>query len=209
MKMLMKMMLVIGLAGGLAACALGGKPAVMVEHYALEYAPPALSGLTPIDQVIGVDRFSVAQIFNHVKMIYRQKPSLYNEYAYHRWRANPGDMIGDSLLRDLRAAGVFKSVFSYRDMENAAFVLKGGVGEFYESDEASGRKAILSVQITLMDTTQKELTRQILFQKNYRHEEPLTELTVQGLARAMSGAAEKLSGRIVLDVYDAMRNGKP
>ena len=209
MKTLMKIFFALWLAAGLTACAGGGKPAVMVEYYALEYTTPSLQGLSPIDQVIGVQRFSVAQIFNHVKMIYRQKPSLYNEYSYHRWRANPGDMIGDSLLRDLRAAGVFKSVFSYRDMQDTSFLLKGGIGEFYESDEADGRKAILSVHITLMDASQKELTKQIVFQKTYRYEEPLTEQTVQGLARAMSRAAEKFSGQVVLDVHEALKNTKP
>ncbi len=208
MTTLMKSLFMVGIALTLIACSFGGKPSVMVEQYALEYPPPATQNLNPIDQVIGIDRFSVAQIFNHVKMIYRQKPTQYNDYAYHRWRANPGDMVGDSLLRDLRAAGVFKSVFSWREMENTPFILKGGVGEFYESDEPAGRKAILSVHITLMDTTQKELTKQIIFQKNYRYEEPLTEQTVQGSARAMSMAVEKVSRQVIADVYEAMKDKK-
>jgi len=208
MKQLMKILLVVWIAGGLTACALGGKPVVMVEHYALEYPPPAIRNVIPIDCVIGIDRFSVSQIFNNVKIIYRQKPTLYNDYAYHRWRANPGDMVGDSLLRDLRAAGVFKSVFSWRDMGNTPFILKGGVGEFYESDETDGRNAILSVHITLMDTTQKELTQQIIFQKNYRCAEPVAEKTVPGFARAMSIAVERLSGQVIADVHEAIKNIK-
>jgi ABC-type uncharacterized transport system auxiliary subunit len=208
MTTLMKSLFMVGIALTLIACSFGGKPSVMVEHYALEYPPPAMQNLSPIDRVIGIDRFSVSQIFNNVKMIYRQKPTLYNDYAYHRWRANPGDMVGDSLLRDLRAAGVFKSVFSLREMENTPFILKGGVGEFYESEEADGRKAILSVHITLMDTTQKELTKQIIFQKNYRYEEPLTEQTVQGSAQAMSRAVERVSGQVIADVYEAIKNTK-
>ncbi len=208
MTALMKSLFVVGIALTLAACSLGGKPSVMVEQYALEYPPPTIQGLSPIDAVIRLERFSVAQIFNNVKMIYRQRPYQYNDYAYHRWRANPGDMVGDSLLRDLRAVGVFKSVFSYRDPENASLLLKGGVGEFYESDEKDGRKAILSVYITLMDTTQKELTKQIIFQKYYRCEEALTEQTVQGFARAMSKAAEKLSRQIITDIYTAVKSRK-
>lgn len=208
MNTLIKYFFMVPIIISLVACSLGGKPAVMVEQYALEYPPPTMQNMSPIDAVIRLERFSVAQIFNHVKMIYRQKPYQYNDYAYHRWRANPGDMVGDSMLRDLRAAGIFKSVFSYRDLENVSLLLKGGVGEFYESDEKDGRKAILSVHITLMDTTQKELTKQIIFQKNYRYEEPVTEQTVQGLARAMSRAAEKLSGQVITDVHEAMKNRK-
>lgn len=208
MTTLMKSLFMVGIALTLIACSLGGKPSVMVEQYALEYPPPTTQSLSPTDEVIRLERFSVAQIFNHVKMVYRQKPYQYNDYAYHRWRANPGDMLGDNLLRDLRAAGIFKSVFSYRDMENASLLLKGGVGEFYESDEKDGRKAILSVHITLMDTTSRELTKQIIFQKGYRYEEPVTEKTVRGFVQAMSMAADKLSGQVITDIREAIRNRK-
>jgi cholesterol transport system auxiliary component len=207
MNTLKKYFIIPSLILGLFACSFGGKPAVMVEQYALEYPPPALQAMRPVDKVIRLERFSVAQVFNHVRMVYRQKPAHYNDYAYHRWRANPGDMVGDSLLRDLRAAGIFKSVFSWRDMENTPLVLKGGVGEFYESDQADGRKAILSVHVTLMDTTSSELTKQIVFQKNYRYEEPLTEKTVQGFVLAMSRAVEKLSGEIMADICEATGSG--
>jgi cholesterol transport system auxiliary component len=208
MTALMKSLFIVGIAWTLVACSLGGKPAVMVEQYALEYPPSAIKNLSPIDTVVRLDRFSVAQIFNQGKMVYRQKPTHYNDYAYHRWRANPGDMVGDSLLRDLRAAGIFKSVLSYRDMENSPLILKGSVGEFYESDEKDDRKAILSVYITLMDTTQKELTKQIIFQKDYHYQKPVPEQTVQGFAQAMSRAAEKFSGQVITDIYEAIKHGK-
>jgi ABC-type uncharacterized transport system auxiliary subunit len=90
-------------------------------------------------------------------------------------------------------------------MENTPFILKGGVGEFYESDEKDGRKAILSVHITLIDTTSGELAKQIIFQKNYRYEEPVTEKTVQGFAQAMSRAVEKLSGQVITDIREAIK----
>lgn len=208
MKTLMKYLFMVSMILSLVACSFGGKPSVMVEQYALEYPPPSVQSLNPMDEVIRLERFSVAQIFNHVKMVYRQKPTHYNDYAYHRWRANPGDMVGDSLLRDLRAAGIFKSVFSYRDMGNTPLILKGGVGEFYESDEKDGRKAILSVHIAVIDTTSRELTKQIIFQKNYRYEEPVTEKTVQGFAQAMSRAVEKLSGQVITDIREAIKNRK-
>lgn len=208
MNTLTKYFIIASIVLSLATCSFGGKPSVMVEQYALEYPPPTIRKLSPTGEIIRLERFSVAQIFNHVKMVYRQKPTHYNEYAYHRWRANPGDMVGDSFLRDLRAAGIFKSVFSYRDMENAPFVLKGDVSEFYESDENGGRVAILSIHITLMDTTSRDLTKQIIFQRNYGCKEPVVQKTVQGFAQAMSRAAEKVSGQVIGDLRDAIKNRK-
>lgn len=208
MTRLMKYLFMVGITCGLMACTFGGKPSVMVEQYALEYPSPSVQNIDRVDKIIRIERFSVSQVFNHVKMIYRQKPYSYDDYTYHRWRANPGDMVGDGLLRDLRAAGLFKSVFSYRDMESPDLLLRGGVGEFYESDGKDGRKAILSVNITLMDRSQAVLAKQIIFQKNYRYEETVPEQTVQGFAQGMSRAVEKFSGQVMADVYEAVKNRK-
>ena len=208
MTMRIKYLFMVGIACCLIACTFGGKAAVMVEQYALEYPAPPMQNIGRIDRIIRIERFTVSQIYNNLKMVYRQKPYNYDDYTYRRWRAIPGDMVGDELLRDLRATGIFKSVFSYWDVENTDLLLKGGVGEFYESDEKEGRKAILSVNITLMDRTQKELGKQIIYQRNYRYEEPITEQTVQGFARGMSRAVEKLSGQVIADIYEAVKNIK-
>lgn len=209
MKTSMKSALTALTAVLLLGCALGGgKPAVMIAHYAIEYAPPAPRGLAPADAAIRVDRFSVAQIFNSVKIVYRAKPFNFDDYAYHRWRANPGDMVGDFLLRDLRNSGLFRSVFSYRDMENDPLVLKGEVGEFLEADEGDSRKAVLSVHLTLMDLSARDAWGRVIFQRNYRFEEPVAENTVPGFVRAMSRAMEKLSEQAVGDVYQAVKGKK-
>ncbi len=205
MKTVMKTMIAVLTAALLAGCALGGgKPAVRIEQYALEYAPPVQRDRVPAGAAIRVDRFSVAQIFNSAKIVYRAKPYSFDDYAYHRWRANPGDMIGDSLLRDLRHSGLFRSVFSYRDMENIPLVLKGGVGEFFESDEGDGRRAVLSMHLMLVDLSAREPGDRVVFQKNYRYEEPVAEKTVPGFVRAMSRAVEKLSEQAVGDLHQAV-----
>jgi cholesterol transport system auxiliary component len=209
MTTLMKYVLMASMTVFLLSCAFGGgKPAIMLEQYALEYPPPSLPDLNRIEEVIRVERFSVAQIFNNAKIVYREKSYNYDDYTYHRWRANPGDMVSDYLLRDLRQSGLFKSVFSYRDLDDIPLVLKGGVGEFFEADEKGGRKAILSVDLTLMDLSQKDTVSRVIFQKNYRFEESVVEQTVPGFVQAMSKAMEKLSRQAIGDVYSAIKNTK-
>jgi uncharacterized lipoprotein YmbA len=83
MKILIKYFSIVSIVLSLVACSFGGKPSVMVEQYALEYPPPSVQSISPMDEVIRLERFSVAQVFNHVKMVYRQKPTQYNDYAYH------------------------------------------------------------------------------------------------------------------------------
>ena len=113
-------------------------------------------------------------------------------------------MIGDCLLRDLRHSGLFRSVFSYRDMEEIPLVLKGGVGEFFEAEEGDGRRAVLAVHLMLVDLSAREPGGRVVFQKNYRFAEPVTEKTVPGFVRAMSRAMDKLSAQAVGDVHKAV-----
>lgn len=54
-----------------------------------------------------------------------------------------------------------------------------------------------------LDTTQEEITKRVLFQKNYRTAESLIDKTPNGLVEAMSRAMQKLSGTIISDVHQA------
>jgi hypothetical protein len=80
------------------------------------------------------------------------------------------------------------------------------VAEFQEIDASDGWKASLGLTVTLLDTTQEELPRRVVFQRNYQVQEPLPEKTPQGLAQGMSRAMEQVSARIINDTYEAARN---
>ena len=195
------------LAALLIACFSGcGKPPMLVNQYILEYPAPAVGGKAKLPAAVKVDLFSVAQTFNTYAMIYQPRPFQSQTYNYSRWRANPGYLVTDYLIRDLREAGLFKAVFGPDSSGEHRFKLEGGVAEFQEVDAADGWKASLALTVTLLDTTQQELPQRVVFQKNYRVLEPLPEKTPQGLAQGMSRAMEQVSARIINDTYEAARN---
>ena len=189
----------------LLACLAGGcgKPPNLVHKYILEYPPPKLSGAPKIGEVIKVELFSVAQAFNSPAMVYQPHPFKSETYTYHRWRVNPGNLVTDYLLRDLRSSGVFKAVLSGSSSGKSRFVLEGGVEEIQEIDAPEGWNAALALNITLLDLNRQEVSDRVLFQKNYRALEPITEKTPAGLARGVSQAMEKLSGQIIADICRA------
>lgn len=190
----------------LAACIGGRQPAPMVEQYTLEYSTPRVEGLSRVDEMIKVERFSVARNFNSPAMVYRPEPFKLDVYNYHRWRVNPGDMVTDYLLRDLRNAGLFQGVLSYADAGDARFLLQGSVEEFLEVDDEDGWKATLSLNVILFDMAQREVTKRVVFQKSYRAAEPFEDQTPEGLALGMSRAMASASGRLIKDIYNAVRN---
>jgi ABC-type uncharacterized transport system auxiliary subunit len=159
----------------------------------------------PLNANLKVERFAVAQAYNTTSMIYQAQAFKSEAYKYHRWRVNPGYLVTDYLVRDLRAGGLFKAVFTYESSEKTRFVLEGGVEDFQESDNPDGWKAALALVVTLIDTSQEGVPQKVVFQKSYRVTEPMVTQTPQGLAESMSRAMEQASARIISDVYDAAR----
>jgi ABC-type uncharacterized transport system auxiliary subunit len=191
----------------LVACLSGcGKPPMLVNQYILEYPAPVTGGKAKLPAAVKVELFSVAQTFNTNAMIYQPRPFQSQSYNYSRWRANPGYLATDYLIRDFRESGLFKAVFGPDSSGEHRFKLEGGVAEFQEVDAADGWTASLALTVTLLDTTQAELPQRVVFQKNYRIQEPLPEKTPQGLAQGMSRAMEQLSARIIHDTYEAARD---
>jgi len=197
----------LAICGGLVSLALlltcCGKPPVTVYKHLLEYSSPESTAHSPVPEGLKVDLFSVAQAFNSPDMVYRPSSYQTGTYHYHRWFVNPGQLVTDFLLRDFRHSGLFKGIFPYDSTVKTRFQLEGAVEEFQEVDAGDAWSAVLALNITLLDTTKEEITEKVLFQKNYRAVEPLTEQTPQGLAAAMSRAMQQLSGTIISDVYQA------
>lgn len=181
------------------------KTSPMIENFALEYPSPSFAGLSALDRAVKVERFSSAKAYSTVSMVYRPEPYKLDVYGSNRWMTNPGDMVSDYLLRDLRSSGLFRGVFSYRDFEDARFVLQGGVEEFLESDDGERRSAVLTLTVALSDISQPSFPGRLVFQKRYSFSEPMTDRTPDGLAAAMSKGMAKASERIIGDVYQALK----
>ena len=187
-----------------AGCFSRSKPAYLIEQYTVDYPAPAASGLSILDVPVKVERFSVSQSFNSQAMVYRPQPFTLSTYNYSRWRVSPADMVTDYLLRDLRSAAVFRAVYSYHDLEKGRFIIEGGVEEFLESADKPGLSTILSVSVSLLDTKRKEIAERLLFQKNYRFQEPIGEHSPEEFAKGMSLNMSRFSERLTKDVYEAI-----
>ncbi len=141
----------LGIAIWTSGCSLGEKRTQGVRQYILEYPPPTAEGLVQTKDLIKVERFSVAQAFNTTAMLYRDIPFTLNSDPYNRWKVNPGEMVSDYLIRDLRRMNLFRAVYSYHDLVETRYVLQGHVEDFLEMDEIRSAKAVLGMNVTLLD----------------------------------------------------------
>ena len=181
------------------------QPRNKIEYYTLEYETPKIAGLKPLPIMIRMERFSVAPSYNSNQIIYRDRSFKRDAYSYHRWRANPGDLVAHNLSRDIRRSGLFKAVLPHDSRSVSSHVMEGMVDEFFEWDTEEAWKAILSVSITLMKENEPDVSKRIIFQKGYRAIEVCEQKNPMSLAGAMSRAMSVISMEIIKDIYDHLK----
>lgn len=187
------------------ACVTTKQPRNKIDFYTLEYEPPSAVGLSPLPVVIRVERFSVAPTYNTNRIIYRDNSFKRNTYTYHKWRANPGDLITYFLSRDLKLSGLFRAVLTYDSGFPCSHMVEGSVDEFYEWDSGGNWKAVLGVSITLMAENEPDISKRVLFQKTYRATKMCPRKNPAALAESMSMAMSEVSSEIIRDINDCLK----
>jgi cholesterol transport system auxiliary component len=193
----------------LAACLDLKQPRSKIEYYTLEYDPPVPDHHPPLSEPIRVNQFTVSPIYNTNRIIYREGLFKREAYVYHKWRANPANVVTYLLRRDLQQSGLFEAVVSRDSRLPSAYVLEGSVDEFLEWNKKSGWEAYLSLSITLMRENEPDINNKILFQKNYFSTKPCRQKNPGALAESMSLAMSEISAQIMLDIYTSILSTGP
>ena len=185
-------------AAMLTSCFGRAKAPYVMEQYTLDYAlPKASAEQRAVQELITVERFVVAPQFNSTSMMIRTGQYRFDTYDYSRWYVNPADMITGFVLRDITRSGMFKGTYSYYDSELSRYTLDGYIDEFGETTDG---KAIVSIRVTLLDTSQQSPVGQMIFQKQYVHSAPIGNRSANGLAAALSDAMKDVSARLIADI---------
>ena len=173
-----------------------------ITYYTLEYDSPAFPGKEQLPCIIKLEGFSASPIYNTTSIIYRKGAFERDAYAYYKWSVNPADIVTYLIGRDLKKSGLFKGVLlpGERNRE-IAFRLEGIVNEFYELDESKEWSGVLSLSITLTPQGKAKASGMDIFQKTYSVTERCENKNPAALAKALSGAMEKVSRRIIDDIY--------
>ncbi len=189
----------------ITGCATSGKPQHNVEHYLLNYPAPSFNKLEKIATSVKFNRFSIAAAYNSTNMIFRNDAYSLDSFNYSRWAVNPADMIGDSLLSDMRGSGLFRAVFSRYETDEGRFIISGGIEEFYLRMDKNPKTARIGIVISMQDSREKETGKRMMFQKKYVREEPLQDSSPRGYCQAASQAMQVISREIIGDIYAAVK----
>ena len=132
MKSLVKMS-VYALTLLIASCGGGAR---RPHYYALEI-PPApdrtLSG-PRFPGTVAVCRFETPSYLRQGRIVYRETPEEVGFYDYHRWAAEPADVVTTAMIDALRSSRLFSFVKRYDGRNQQDYLLVGRIERLEEID---------------------------------------------------------------------------
>lgn len=184
------------------------QPNPQVQYYTLEYetAPAAVPARPAIAAVLMVDRLEVAPAYTGNRIIYRDREFRQNAYAYHKWRAAPGELVSHYLVRDLGRSGLFTAVLPSAGGTLKTHVLHGTLEDFLEWDTADSCEARLTLNLTLEKLSETAIASRIIFQERFEARTACRRKEPEAVARALSEAMADISGQVIRKIHSSLKN---
>ena len=206
---------ILAITGAAMALFLGGcsgffaKP-TETQFYVLDYVPtppPDRLAKGPYPFVLRMRDPSITEAYRRSQIVYRQSANQMQFYSYHLWAVDPDRMIGDLLLKHLKAAQLFDNVT--RSVENYIpdFFLSCDIQAIEEYDAKEQWYAHLALEYQLEDAK----TNQIIWKKVFDLRKTVAQQEPVFVIRELSYLLETINERLVkeLDVILDERKHRP
>jgi ABC-type uncharacterized transport system auxiliary subunit len=163
-----------------------------------DLAPAANPNPVPITLLIG--RLTGPALYREDQIVYSSGGESMGTYEYQRWSEPPTEMIAEVLLRQFRASGRYRGVYTLRSDIRGDYLLHG---RLYDFKEVSGGSIVARVTMELELRNIKTGTS--VWTHFYMHDEPVGGKDVGAVVAALDknvqqGVAEFRSS---LDQYFA------
>lgn len=145
------MMLTLMLLAALVGCGKVRYPA----YYTLNLpAPPDPPAPESVRTRIAVREFQSPNYLRQGPIVYRTAPEEIGFYEFHRWAADPRQLVTGAVIDHLRASGQFALVSMYSGRPDHEYVFSGKLEKLEEVDYPAGVKVevAISAQIASVKT---------------------------------------------------------
>jgi len=142
-------------------------------------SPSAQQGAaTGVSLVIGP--MVATHLYKEDRIVYSSGGEELGTYEYQRWAEPPSEMISEVVLRQLRASGHYKSVYSQRSDIHGDYLLRGRLYDFKEVSTGT-TVARVTGEWELKDLK----TGAVVLTHYFTHDEPVTSKDVPAVVAAL------------------------
>lgn len=176
------------IAGSLAGCG-ATRP---MQYYQLtvpadvHHAEANASGIS-----LALGPLAASHLYREDRIVFSSGPQQMGTYEFQRWTEPPAEMIEEVLLRELRASGRYREVFTQRSASHADYVLRG---RLYDFKEVSGSplQARVTVEFELKDMK----SGTTVWSHYYNHDEPVSGKDVPAMVAALDHNVQRGVGEV-------------
>jgi ABC-type uncharacterized transport system auxiliary subunit len=150
----------------------------------------------PVTLLLG--RMATSNLYRDDHIVYTSSSRAMGTYEYQRWAEPPPEMITEILLRELRASGRYRQIYSLGSNVRGDYLLRGHLYDFREID---GK--VLLARVAFDFELDNSKTGAIVWTRYYSHDEPVDGKDVAAVVAAIdrnvqTGLTEVVGG---LDEY--------
>ncbi len=181
----------------LSGCFFGRAPET--QYYVLDYLPtPTAARLQkgPYPFVLRLRDPTIAEAYRRSQIVYRVNAYEMQFYSYHLWAVDPDRMIGDLLLKHLRAAQLFENVIRNIESFNPDFELTCDIQAIEEYDGPGSWYAHLAIEYQLIE----EKTGQVVWKNLYDLRKAVPQREPVYVVRELSALLEIINDRLITDL---------
>jgi len=124
------------------------------DYYALHIPPPpdppAQEG---VRASLAVREFRSPAYLHQGAIVYKTSPEQIGFYNYHRWAADPREVVTNAVTDRLRASGSFTQVKLYDGRSDVDYVLSGRIEKLEEIDYEGGIKVEVAITAKMTNLT--------------------------------------------------------
>ena len=145
-----------------------------------------------------------AEAYRRSQIVYRQSSFQMLFYSYHLWAVDPDRMIGDLLLKHLRAARLFDNVTSAVESYTPDYQLTCDIQAIEEFDGPSAWYAHLAVEYQLIEQKKGE----VVWKKLYDLRKAVLQKEPVYVVRELSGLLETMNNGVIQELEVVLDEAK-
>jgi ABC-type uncharacterized transport system auxiliary subunit len=194
-----------GLAGTLALTGCFFGRTVETKYYALDYIPtpkPERLKKGPYPFTVRLREPTMAEAYRRSQIVYRQSAYQMQFYAYHLWVTDPDRMIGDLLLKHLRASRLFENASRSLEATRPDFQLTTDVQAIEEYDGPNNWYAHLTIEYQLLDDS----TGTVVWKQQYDLRKAVAAQEPVFVVRELTALLEATNDQLVVELEKVLQD---
>jgi ABC-type uncharacterized transport system auxiliary subunit len=169
------------------------------KYYLLDYIPTPPKerldkGFYPF--VLRVKDVAINETYRRTQIVYRQNAHQMQFYSYHLWAVDPERMVGELLVKHLRAARLFQNIIRSVEAYEPDFTLSAEIQAIEEYDYQEQWFAHLAIEYRL----EHGKTGEVVWKKNYDLRRKVSQQEPVYVVRELSALLEAIHGMVVKEL---------